>query len=286
MGTGLRVGTATGTRPSTPDSTDEAIRQPWARAIRRAGWVAKGVVYSLVAYLCIRIVFGGPDPAAQDASAAGAIHLLALQPGGTALLLVLAFGMFAYAADRLLAGTVVATPGASKLERMRPLGNALAWTGLGVLAVKTAIGPDDGGSSDPAGVTATLMQWSLGPWLVGAVGVGMLVFAATEVLRAVRRDGTEERRSRLSRPARRWVAVIEALGIGGHGVAFGLLGYFLLQAAVTHDPQQAESLDGALQRFAGEPFGSVVVIATALGLLLYAVHCFIHARMRQVAGDT
>ena len=273
---------------STTDNAEDAARHPWGRAVRRTGWFAKGLVYVLIAYLCAEIGFGQMRGGTQEASARGAFDFVSMRPYGTPLLLVVAVGLFAYAADRILVATIFPDPDHSWMRRTATLSNGILWAGFGVLAVVTATPIDDGGGggggSNPRGVTAAVMAWPFGPWLVAAVGIALLAFAVSEVRHALKRDGTEEKRSGLSKSARRAVAALEAAGIAGHGLAFALVGYFLIQAAVKHDPKQAESLDGALARFAGEPFGSVAIAVTALGLLAYGVHCFIQGRMRRLAS--
>ena len=266
------------------DNAEDAARHPWGRAVRRAGWFAKGVVYVLIAYLCLEVGFGNLRAGSEDASARGAFDFISMRPYGTPLLLVVAIGLFAYAADRILVATLLPDAEHSLPRRAATLLNGFLWLAFGVLAVVTATPVDDGdGGSNPAGVTATVMSWPLGPWLVAAFGLGCLAFAGYELRNAAKRDGSEERRSGLSRGARRVLAALEAAGIAGHGLSFGLIGYFLLQAAWRHDPSQAESLDGALARFADEPFGSVAIAVTSLGLLAYGLHCFIQGRMRRLA---
>lgn len=63
---------------------------------------------------------------------------------------------------------------------------------------------------------------------------------------------------------------------------FGLVGWFLVKAAIEYDPQGAEGLDGALGRLAGQPYGQALLGVAAAGLVAYALDCFAQARYRQV----
>jgi len=266
---------------SAGDTAEDAARHPWGRVVRRAGWAAKGVVYAVVSVLAVQIAAGN---GAGQATAQGAFRAIGSRPFGTLALTVVAVGLVAFAVDRLLAATVLATDDHSGLRRVATAVNGLAYLALAVLAA-SSIGAGGGSSGNPQGATASVMAWPAGPWLVGALGVGLVVFAVSEGRHAARRDATNNLKlSRFSASTRRVIAVGEAVGIAGHGLAFALIGYFLIQSAVTHDPSRAESLDGALQRFAGEPFGTVVVGATALGLAAYGVHCFVQAVWRRMAS--
>ena len=78
----------------------------------------------------------------------------------------------------------------------------------------------------------------------------------------------------------------ERVGLVGHvarGAVFALIGAFLMKAAVEFDPSEAEGLDGALARLAGQPYGQVLLGLTAAGLLAYAAYCVLDARYRDSA---
>ena len=75
----------------------------------RAGWFAKGVVYLLAGLLALSVAVkasGWSDATSatgnREASPTGAIKTVAGSPGGTALLWLLAIGMFMYAAWRVV----------------------------------------------------------------------------------------------------------------------------------------------------------------------------------------
>jgi hypothetical protein len=69
--------------------------------------------------------------------------------------------------------------------------------------------------------------------------------------------------------------VVEALGAAGtttRGIVFGVIGVFLVVAAVTYDPARAQGLDGALRKLATTPLGPWLLIAVALGLVIFGVY--------------
>ena len=59
----------------------------------------------------------------------------------------------------------------------------------------------------------------------------------------------------------------------GRGIGIGLVGFFLLRAAVTYDPNEATGLDGALRRLTTHNWGVLVVVIVGIGFAAYGVFC-------------
>ena len=75
------------------------------------------------------------------------------------------------------------------------------------------------------------------------------------------------------------------VGILGHlarMAVFGLIGLFLLRAAWEFDPKKARGLDGALLELSQQAYGGLLLGAVAVGLLCYALYCFVQARYRRI----
>jgi len=68
------------------------------------------------------------------------------------------------------------------------------------------------------------------------------------------------------------------IGMTARGVAFGLVGWFLIQSAVRFDPAKAKSLDAALRTVVSQPFGQVMLGAIAAGLAAFGCFSLIEAR--------
>jgi hypothetical protein len=66
-------------------------------------------------------------------------------------------------------------------------------------------------------------------------------------------------------------------------VVLGVIGAFLVQAAVQTDPDKALGLDGALRTLACQPFGPYLLGAVAAGLMAYGAFMFVMARYRKIA---
>jgi hypothetical protein len=75
------------------------------------------------------------------------------------------------------------------------------------------------------------------------------------------------------------------LGVVGHvsrGVVFGLVGWFLLRAAIDFDPDTAVGLDGALAKLAHASYGPLLLGIVAAGLVAFGCYSLADARYRRV----
>jgi Domain of Unknown Function (DUF1206) len=93
---------------------------------------------------------------------------------------------------------------------------------------------------------------------------------------------THLRTARMSAAASK---VVEGLGVAGYvtrGVVFCIAGAFLIDAAVSFDPQDAQGIDGSLRKTAATPLGPWLLVAIALGLVIFGLYSWCEARWRMV----
>lgn len=255
----------------------ERLRGP-LDPVLRAGWVAKGIVYVLVGILALRVAFGDGS---ENADEEGALRTISEQPFGGLLLWAVAIGLFLYVGGRLVEAAVVAADREPK-ERIAIAGSAVAHGSVAVLALSMAIGGGGGGGGDEEGLTATVMGMTGGRWLVGLAGVGIFAVGAGLVWGAVSKRVIEELDlDRASGGAEKVVIPLGVAGAAGRGVATGLIGVFVVSAAVRFDPDEAAGLDEALRELAGQPFGQFALALVALGLMAFGAVCILHARYRR-----
>ena len=123
-------------------------------------------------------------------------------------------------------------------------------------------------------------------WLVWLARGGFVARGVSYVLigvLAVRR--TFRKHLRLAQMSSRTRKVVEALGVVGttaRGIVFSVIGVFLVVAAVTFDPAKAQGLDGALRKLATTPVGPWLLVAVALGLVIFGVYSWCEARWREI----
>jgi hypothetical protein len=71
-------------------------------------------------------------------------------------------------------------------------------------------------------------------------------------------------------------------GVAAQGFIVLLMGWFITYAAWTADSDQAKGLGGVWDYLGGQPLGNFLVIAIVLGLLGFALFCFVNAVYRIV----
>ena len=253
-----------------------AAKSPWLGALARVGFLSRALTYAVVAVLAARVATMHTD---DDVDRKGALTAIAAQPLGRVLLGLLAVGFAGYAAWRI---GRAAFPTAEERKhvgrRWANLGGGVAYLGVLVPTVRLLFAGD--GTRGDADPTRGLMDGSLGPWLVGAVGVGLLASAAWSVKRALGADYRKNLR-RMPHRAQGWADASAKGGLFARATGHALIGGFLLRAAWDRDATESVGLDGALRAVADTPPGDVFLLALALGYLARAVFSVFEARYRK-----
>lgn len=247
----------------------------------RAGYVARGVIYVLIGVLAIQLARGFGSEASQE----GAMRLIARQPFGRALLVVLAVGLAGYTlwrATQALRGRTPEAGSHSAFDRIGAFGSACAYG----LFSATAIGILSGSSSDrgaPRQATADILGWPAGRVIVIVAGVVFLGVGAYQATLAVSRRFLKD--SKTMYMTERGLRRFTALGVIGHlarTVTFGLVGVFLVKAAAEFDPAQAKGLDGSLQELTTHTLGTAALVIVATGLIAFGIYSIVDARYRKI----
>jgi hypothetical protein len=251
---------------------------PWMDRAIRVGLVSYGVVHLIIAWLALRLVFGDGG---GSASSQGALQQLAQHTVGRASLYLVAVGFLALVLWQGLEavwGHRDEDGGKRVLKRLVSAAKVVLYGSLAVSALRTAVGSSSG-SGGTDGLTARLMQMPGGPFLVGALGLGVLTVAGFLLYRGL----AEKFRSKLEaegqtgRDGRAYVLCAKA-GYVGKSAALAIVGGLFVYAALTHDPQKSGGLDVALRKLLQEPFGGPLLVLVALGFAGYGVFCFAWAR--------
>lgn len=236
----------------------------------RVGLAARAVVWMLMGVLAIAIAVGGTH---RQADQQGALATLAAQSGGSVLLVVLAAGLACYALWRLVEAIFGTRGESSAKDRLASLIRAIMYTVLCFTTVSVLTG-SSGSSQDQRqkGLTAQVMQYTGGRWLVGIVGLVVVGVGIYFTQQGVRRDIyghlDEHKVARKMRPA------VTALGVFGNtarGVVIALAGVFVIAAAVTANPHDSTGLDGTLRSLAQESFGPAVLVIAGAGLIAFGL---------------
>ena len=259
-----------------------ASDSPAARALARLGLTARGVLYILIGWIAVLVALGHSS---HEADQQGALQLLASQPAGLIPLWLLGIGFAGYALWRLSEAAFGVTgekngPG----PRLKSLARAVIYGFFAYQAFKIISG--SGGGSQAArqeDLTASLMKHTGGRWLVGVAGVVIVIVGLVLIVEGIRRKFLKFLQlAQLSPRARRIVEWLGTIGTTARGVVFGLAGVLVIDAAVTYQPSKAGGIDKALLTLRGQPFGEVLLIVAALGLIVFGCYGLCEARWRRV----
>jgi hypothetical protein len=250
----------------------------------RAGYVARGVLYILMGVLAFELAFG---QASDRPNQEGAFRLVADQAFGRALLVVIAIGLLGYAILRFTQAFIGRTPEAGRHsagDRIAAFASGCAYAIFFALAISVLVGSAGSNSGqEPKQATADILGWPGGRWLVLAAG---LIFAGVAVYQGwmgiTRRFLRYTKTERMSRVALRNFTILGVVGHVARCIVFGLVAIFLIKAAVEYDPDEAVGIDGALQRLQDEAYGTVALVAVAVGLIAFGVYSVVDARYRKI----
>jgi len=262
----------------------EQTAKPWIERVARCGFAAKGVVYIVVGVLATQAALGRGG---STTDSRGALHTIAARPSGAGFLSVVAVGLVAYALWRFLEawkdpeGKGVDATGLITRASYMVIG--MFYVGLALTAVRIVQRQTTNiaGHVEERG-TAWLLSQPFGPWLVGLIGVGIISFFLYQVYGAVTGKFPEQLRvGDLSGEGETWATRLGGFGLAARGVVFGLIGLFLIQAALQHNPDQVGGLDEALQALARQGHGRLLLGVVAVGLVAYGSYMLLIAWYRR-----
>ena len=167
-----------------------AAEGDWRSTLARFGLVGKGVLYAALGTLAINVANG--SAASQTAGRRGAIELVASQPFGQWLIVLLTASLFALAAWQLiLAFTGDPVEGSEGKDRAKYAAKAIVYLGAALTSLSVVmahwgsgssgiVGAGGGGANEQQAAT-TVMSWPGGPWIVGIVGLAVMTLGIYQV---------------------------------------------------------------------------------------------------------
>ena len=258
--------------------------RPWMERLARLGYATEGAVYTLIGLLAAGAAFGTGGRATGQR---GALEVVAGSPFGGVLLGLIAVGFLGYALWRSV--QAIADPDREGTD-VKALGkrvgyglSALVYAGLAFSAAGLIIGRASDGGRSPDDWTALLLSWPLGQELVVGVGAAMIGVGIHELYQAYKAEFLDYLKlGEMGEKLRKWTERWGRFGIAARGIVFGIVGAFLIRAALQYDPQEARGLGGALQTLAQQPLGPWLLGAVALGLVAFGLFMLSVARYRRI----
>ncbi len=266
---------------STADRAADSNALEWTT---RLGFVGFGILHLAIAWLAVQLAVEHKN---SNTDQSGAFQLLAHQPLGKVLLIIIAVGLAAMAVWQLLTAAVGYGEERDEkkrtVQRIGSLCRAIVYALLLWTDIKVIVGKNASSSGSQQKATGGVLAHSGGRWLIGligliviGVGIGLLIFGAKKGFEKTLALGSA------SRSTRRSVVTLGQIGYITKGIAYGIVGVLLVQAALADDASRSKGLDGAIHTVAGKPYGQVLLIVVAIGLAAFGLFCFAQAKYRKI----
>lgn len=248
----------------------------------RGGYVARGIVYVLLGALALTSAFAGGG---KEVSSDGVFATILGEPFGRILLAIIAVGLAGHVVWRLVQAFLNADRRSASakgyLARFGNLASAAVNAALAYGAARLAIGAGGAGGGGEESLAAWLMQQSFGRLLVALLGAAVLVAGGVHIWRGI------------SRQYCRWVELppqqapllklVCSFGLSARGLLIGMIGALFVYAAFVVDAGQAGGTAEALDWVRQLPFGRLIYLLAAVGLVAFGVYNFVAARYRRMA---
>jgi hypothetical protein len=246
----------------------------------RVGYVARGVVFILIAGFAGLAALGSGDPKGTR----GALQTLLAQPAGEFLLWLIAGGLLCFAGWRFL--EAIFDPDRNG-RQLRGLLRRAGLIGGGVLSLILAIlalslvfglrGDDDKAARD---WTAWLLAQPFGQWVTVLVGIGIISSGIGQIAKPLRVRFRKQLAPRAG--PRVWAVALGVIGSIGRAAVLVIIGIFLIVAALRFNSGEASGFAGALRTLQQQPYGSVLLGITALGLFAFGLFQCVEAVWRRI----
>lgn len=238
----------------------------------RLGYFARAVLYTLFGVIALT-TSGQISEGAQ-----GVYGTIEDYPAGTALLWLMAIGLFGYALFRLASALFdVENHGSDKTgiaTRIGHLGSAAGHLLLAYSAYRFATrgggGSESGRAQDAA---AGVLSFEFGAAVLGLLGLAFLGAAFFQAKKGITGEFMRRIDPRAPDPTR-WLG---GAGYVARAVVFAVIGWALLQSAWSGNTSQVVTLGGAIASLGDNGIWFTLV---AIGLLLFGVFSFVLARYR------
>jgi hypothetical protein len=258
------------------------VQSPAFEWLSRAGFVARGLIYGIIGVLALKLAIGHGGRLTNQQ---GALHTVAHQPFGKLLLTLVAIGLGGYSLWRLVRAAIGHGPEGtdSGFDRVAALASGIIYGALCVLAIEILLGAGGGRAASPKTTAAGVLGWPAGAWIVGSAGAVLIGVGLYQGYRGItKRFFDDSKVEEMSPRMKEWIGRLGLVGHLARMIVFGLVGIFLIRAAVDYNPRAAVGLDGALAKIVHASYGPLLLGIVAVGLIAFALYSVSDARYRRI----
>ncbi|MFW6353833.1 MAG: DUF1206 domain-containing protein [Verrucomicrobiota bacterium] len=267
----------------------EAHAGTGVRVLGRLGIASMGIVYLVIGFLTVRFAVSARG---EITDARDALNEIGSAPYGQVLLWLVAIGLILFAIFRVV-GAIRDIDGLGNgakgvIGRIGFAFGGLVYGFLGAGALGLVVGSGGGGSGGGGSketAVAKLLTMPAGRWLVAVIGIVIIGYGVYQVVKAVKKSFF--RKFEQERMSAREISLTSKLGTAGitaRSVVLGIIGYFIIRAAITYNSEQAGGLADALAWLGSRPYGPYLLGLVALGLFLYGVYALFLAKYRSLGA--
>jgi fumarate reductase subunit D len=271
------------------NAVKRAAGNPLLQLLERLGYVVRGALYSVMGLLALGIAISvGPG---QTTDLSGSLVFLIGNPFGKLVLIVAAIGLAAYSLwgfIRAIYDPLHRGSGASGYAaRLGFVTSAVSYAAIVILALQLLAGSGAPSGDSTQKTIASVLTHPAGGALTILIGLIAIAIGLGQFLEAYQANFAKDLKgAEMSQSERTWAIRFGRFGMFARGVTFLVIGWFVVQAGIHHDPAQAQGFGGAFQFLLGQPFGRVLLGVVALGFVALGLHSFACARWVRLMGSS
>jgi hypothetical protein len=265
-----------------------AAANPGLEFLERLGYIVRGVLYIVMGVLALRIALAKPD--GQAVSLTGSVVFLIGNQLGKLLLLVIVVGLAAYSVWGLVRAIFDPLHRGSDpsgyIARLGFLSSAVTYAAISLCGVKILMGSGGGSTDSTRQWISSVLAHPEGGWMTILIGLIVLGIGVGQFVEAYKAAFTRDLKgAEMSETARSVVTLLGRFGMFARGVIFAIVGWFIIQAGLRHDPGKVQGFDGALLYLASQPFGHLVLGIVAFGVMALGLYSLACARWVRLLGS-
>ncbi|HEY1420702.1 MAG TPA: DUF1206 domain-containing protein [Candidatus Dormibacteraeota bacterium] len=265
-----------------------ALSHSWVELLERVGYVARGLVYTIMGALACGLALG-VGGMATDMN--GSLVVLTSSSLGKMLLLVVGIGLVAYALwgfvraifDPLHRGKDA--PGI--VERLGFVWSGICYAALAMFALQLFAGTGSKAAADSTQTTiAKVLAYPAGKWIAVGIGLGAIAVGVYQFYMSFKANLKRDlKRDEMSKTEEDLVEMLGRVGFFSRGVVFTLVGWFVVEGGLHKDPSRVHGYSGAFLFLLAQPYGHVLLAVVALGFVALGFHSFASARWMRLMGS-